>query len=298
MKRGILRMNKKRLRTMAVSAVTGCILLSLSVTTFANTGSGYTDYKAAVEATMLAKNATVAAQYEVTDKGAIILTGSSTQKLNNNDKSSKTSITVDGITKAFETSAVNGNSITKADGKYFSTNKSANKPERAQKMNISASSNTVKLAEMLVDTLVGDVKNQFVENGQTISVNLEGAQIPELVRLALSTAVENSNHTGEFKNNGKQGPGESMKPMMDNMPKLTNIDVKSISMTATVDGTTLKDNEFTVAVTGTDVNGVSHELVVKLNAKITDVGNTKIDAIDTTGQVVNTIDRADKSSNK
>ena len=291
-------MKKKGFRTIAVSAVTGCILLSLSATTFANTGSGYTDYKAAVEATMLAKNATVAAQYEVTDKGVIILSGNSTQKLDNKDKSSKTSITVDGITKAFETSAANGNFITKADGKYFSANKNANKPDRAQKDKISASSNTVKLAEMLADTLVGDVKNQFVENGQTISLNLEGAQIPELARLALSTAVENSNHTGEFQNNGKQGPDESMKPMMDKMPKLTNIDVKSIAMTATVDGTTLKDNEFTIVVTGTDVNGVSHELAVKLNAKITDVGNTKIDAIDTTGQVVNTIDRAEKPSNK
>jgi len=281
---------------MAVSAVTGCILLSLSATTFANTGSGYADYKAAVEATMLAKNATVSAQYEVTDKGVIILSGNSTQKLNNKDKSSKTSVTIGGITNAFESSAVNGTMITEADGKYFSTNKGNGKPGSDQRENLSTSSNTVKLAEMLADTLIGDVKNQFVENGQTISVNLEGAQIPELVKLALSTAAENSNHMDAAKNNGKMGPNEGMKPMMDTMPKLTNLDVKSIAMTATVDGTTLKDNEFTVEITGNDASGVAHEIALKVNAKITDVGSTKVEAIDTTGQQVSTIDRVDHSN--
>ena len=291
-------MKKKGFKTMAVSAVTGCLLLSIAATTFANTGSGYTDYKAAVEATLLAKNATVAAQYEVTDKGAIILSGNSTQKLNNKDKSSKTSITVGGITKAFESSAVNGSFITEADGQYFSTNKGAEKPDTDKRENLTSSSSTVKLAEMLADTLVGDVKNQFVENGQTISVNLEGAQIPELVRLALSTAAENSNHMGASKDNAKQDPNESMKPMMDNMPKLTNIDVKSIAMTATVDGTTLKDNDFTVAITGTDANGASHDMTLKITAKITDVGSTKVDAIDTTGKDVKTIDRTVQHGNK
>ena len=281
-------MKKKGFKTIAVSAVTGCILLSLSATTFANTGSGYGDYKAAVEATMLAKNATVVTQYEVTDQGAIILSGTSTQKLDNKDKSSQTSVTVGGVTKAFETSAVNGNVITEADGKYFSTTK-GNGTSNAQRENLTASSSTVKLAEMLADTLVGDVKNQFVENGQTISVNLQGAQIPELAQLALSAAAENSNQTGAYKNSAKQGPAESMKPMMDQMPKLTNINVTSLAMTATVDGTTLKDNDFTVAITGNDATGVAHEITIKLNANITDVGSTKIEAIDTTGQQVSTI---------
>ena len=291
-------MKKKGFKTVAVSAVAGCLLLGLSATTFADTGSGYGDYKAAVEATMLAKNATVSAQYEVTDKGVIILSGNSTQKLDNKNKSSKTSITVDGMTKAFETSAANGTSITKADGKYFSINKGNEKFHKGQSENLTTSSSTVKLAEMLADTLVGDVKNQFVKEGQTISVNLEGAQIPELVRLALSAAGEHSNSMQASKNNDEQGPAESMKPMMDIMPKLSNINVKSIAMVATVEGDTLKDNEFTVVITGTDANGVSQEIALKINAKITDVGNTKTDAIDTTGQEVKTIDRASQHGNK
>src|SRR5665648_18336 len=289
-------MKKKGFITIAVSAVTGCLLLSLSAVTFANTGSGYGDYKAAVEATMMAKNATVSAQYEVTDNKAITLSGNSTLMLDNKNKSSKTSITVAGLTKAFETSAVNGNSIMESDGKYFSTTKGNGKSDGDQRENLTASSSTVKLAEMLTDTLVGDVKGQFIENGQAISVNLKGDQIPQLARLALSAAAENSNHDGMYKNNDIQGPHASMKPMMDTMPKLTNIDVKSIAMTATVDGTTLKDNAFTVVITGKDASGVAHEITVKLNAKITDVGSTKIEAIDTTGKQVTTIDRAERGN--
>ena len=57
-----------------------------------------------------------------------------------------------------------------------------------------ASSSKAKLGEMILDTLVGDVKNQFVVDGDTISVNLEGAQIPELAKLAISAATEDVNN--------------------------------------------------------------------------------------------------------
>lgn len=290
-------MKKKGLKTMAVSAVAGSLLLAFSATAFAASGSGYESYKGAIKSTVLTENATVSAQFEVKDQGAIILSGNSLQKLDKENNSSKTNITVDGVTKAYETSAGDGKYVTNADGKYYSTNIGNEKFKKDKVENLSESSSTVKLAEMLTDTLVGDVKNQFVTNGQTISVNLEGAQIPELARLALSAAVENSSRV-ENSNNTKQGKDVSMKSVMDKMPKLSNIDVKSIAMTATVDGTTLKDNEFTVTITGQDANAVSHELTVTFNAKITDVGNTKIDAIDTTGKEVTTMDRADQSRNR
>lgn len=286
-------MKKKGFKTMAVSAVAGCLLLSLSVTTFANTGSGYASLKGAIESTMLTENKTITTQFEVKDDGVIILSRNSIKKVDGDNKSSENSITVDGMTKAFQTSEGNGILIKEADGKYYSVNKSDKKFE-----NLTASSSTVKLAEMLADTLVGDVKNQFVKDGETISVKLEGAQIPELTRLAFSAMTEKNSTRMEDKNNGNQVSDESMKLMMDKMPKLSNVNIKSIAMTATVDGNTLKDNEFAVAITGNDANGATHELTVMVNAKITDVGNTKADAIDTTGKEVTTIDRADQRRNR
>ena len=84
---------------------------------------------------------------------------------------------------------------------------------------------------------------------------------------------------------------------MDKLPKFSNIDIKSIDMTAKVDGNILIDNKITIVITGVDANGVAHELTVMLNAEITNVGSTKIDTIDTTGKNVQTINREDHQSN-
>ena len=283
-------MNKKGLKTMAVSAVAGCLLLTFSIAAFATSGLGYEAYKDAVKATMLTENATVSTQFEVKDNGATILSGEGVRKLDKKDRSSKTSIAVDGVSKTFESSTANGNYIMSTDGKYYTVNTADKKVGRDNGERLSSSGSMVKLAELLTDTLVGDVKNQFVKDGQTISVKLEGAQIPELARLALSAAVENRNDREKFGNSDVRGHDESMKSLMNKMPKLSNIDVKSIAMTATVDGNTLKDNKLTAAIAGQDANGASHEITVTLTAKISDVGNTKIVSIDTTGKEVSTID--------
>jgi len=172
-------MKKKGFKTMAVSAVAGCLLLSLSITAFATSGSGYETYKDAFKSTVLTENVTVSTQIEVTDNGTIILSGESIKKLDEKSSSSKTSITVGEISKEYESSVNNGNYVVNTDGKYYTVNKSDEKFGRDHREKLT-SSNTIKLAEMLTDTLVGDVKNQFVKDGETISVNLEGAQIPEL----------------------------------------------------------------------------------------------------------------------
>jgi len=286
-------MKNKRFKTIAITALAGCLLLTMSITAFASSGSGYENYKGAVKSTIFAKNATVNAQFEVKDNGSIILTGDSNIKLDNENSSSKTNFTVDKISKVLETSKDNGTIIKNTDGKYYITKKGSEQSNKNERENLSASSSTVKLAEMVADTLAGDVKNQFVKDGQTINVNLTGAQIPELARLALSAAVENTGRIGDK----HQSNDANLKSLMDKLPKLSNIDIKSIDMTATVDGNILKSNKVTVVITGVDANGVAHEISVMLNGEITNVGSTKIDTIDTTGKNVQTINREDHQSN-
>ncbi|MBR0598466.1 hypothetical protein [Sinanaerobacter chloroacetimidivorans] len=287
-------MNKKRLKTIAATAVAGCLLLTMSVTAFAASGSGYESYKNAVESTILAQNATVDAQFEVKDNGSVILSGNSNVKLDNENSSSKTTLTADGVTKTFATSKdeSTGAFIRSVDDQYYVMQKDNEKQNADQKENdkLTASSSTVKLAEMLADTLAGDVKNQFVKNGQTVSLNLEGSQIPELAKLAVSAAAENNGRI-EKEHNGDSADQASLKTLMDRIPKLSNTDVKSVSMTATVDGNLLKNNVATVVITGTDASGSTHELSIMIKGDISNVGNTKIDTIDTTGKNVTTISR-------
>lgn len=293
-------MNKKRLKTLAVTAAAGCLLLTMSVTAFASTGSGYESYKSAVESTILAQNATVDAQFEVKDNGLTILSGSSSVKLDNENSSSQTNLTVDGVSKTYATSrdVANGTFVSEANGQYYVMQKPNDKSDsnKGENDKLTASSSTVKLAEMLADTLAGDVKNQFVKDGQTISLNLEGSQIPELAKLAISAAAENSGRMEK----GHHGDGvdeASLKPLMDKLPKLSNTDVKSISMTAAVDGNVLKNNETTVVITGTDASGKAHELSIMVKGDVSNIGSTKIDTIDTTGKDVKTISRNDHQEN-
>lgn len=287
-------MNRKRLKTIVATAAAGCLLLTMSVTAFASSGSGYESYKNAVESTILAQNATVDAQFEVKDNGLVILSGSSNVKLDNENSSSQTTLTADGVTKTFAASRdeTTGTFVSRVDDKYYMMQKDNEKQDADQEENdkLTASSSTVKLAEMLADTLAGDVKNQFVKDGQTVSLNLQGSQIPELAKLAVSAAAENNGRI-EKEHNGDSADAASLKTLMDQIPKLSNTDVKSVSMTATVDGNLLKNNVATVVITGTDTSGSTHELSIMIKGDISNVGNTKIDTIDTTGKNVTTISR-------
>lgn len=291
-------MISKKFKTIVGSAVAGGVLLALSVTAFASSSSGYESYKTAVKSIITTENATIDAQYEVQDNGTVIFSGDTIQKLDNENTSSKTSTTVDGTSKTYESSNANGNLIIDNDGNYYQINKDNNKTGKDAREKFSESSSSVKLAELVTDTLVGDVKNQFIQDGNNISINLEGGQIPELAKLAVSAAVENSDREKAHNNNNKIGRDEDLKAVMDKVPSLSNIDVKSISMTATVDGDTLKDNNVTAVITGTDANGTSHELTLTLEAKISDVGNTKADTIDVTGKQVTTISGKEQHSNQ
>ena len=291
-------MISKKLKTIVGSAVAGGVLLALSATAFASSSSGYESYKTAVKSIVTTENATIDAQYEVKDNGTVIFSGDTIQKLDNENRSSKTSTTIDGTSKTYESSNANGTFIIDNDGNYYQMNKGNNKAGKDEKEKLSESSSSVKLAELVTDTLVGDVKNQFIQDGDKINVNLEGEQIPELAKLAVSAAVENSDREKAHNNSDKIGRDGDLKAVMDKVPGLSNIDVKSISMTATVDGDTLKDNNVTAVITGTDTNGTSHELTLTLDAKISDVGNTKADTIDVTGKQVTTIAGKEQHSNQ
>lgn len=284
-------MKGKRLKITVIALIIGCLLLSYSFMAFASSGSGYETYKNAVVSTLLAKNSTIDAQFVVTDNGNTVLSGTTTQKFDNGNTSSITSLNIAGITQNFESSFDNGNLITEVNGKYYSLK--GRKFDRMEKL--TSSSSTVKLAEVIADTLVGNVKNDFVENGQTISLNLQGSQIPELAKLAISAMAENvdriKNHSDMYNtNNGML----NMKDMMSLIPVLSNIDVKSIGLTATVDGNVLKSNEFNIAISGTDSNGTTHNITLTVIAKINNVGTTKIDTIDTTGKQVINVNNVDR----
>ncbi|SFD31100.1 hypothetical protein [Clostridium uliginosum] len=279
-------MKSKKIKTIMVTALTGCMLLSVTVAASANGVSGYETYKSAAKNIAVTSNGTLSTSFEVKDNGNTNISGTNVEKLEGANNSSSTKIKIGDVTKETETSRIDGKTIVK-DGENYSsrTNNDKMKNDKIEKK-FDASSSKAKLGEMVLDTLVGDVKNQFVVDGDTISVNLEGAQIPELAKLAISAAAEEGNSKKDNKDeSGKDGLKEALK----SIPNLKNIDVKSLSMTAKVNGSTLTENDFKIVITGDDESGVSHEIEVSVNNTISDVNSTKADSIDTTGKQVQAI---------
>jgi len=282
----------KKIKTIMVTALTGCMLLSVTVVASANGASGYETYKSAAKNIASTDNATFSTSFEVKDNGNINTSGTSVEKLENSNSSSITNIKIGDVTKETETSRIDGKSIVKDGENYYSRDNTSKAKNVRMEKKFDASSSRAKLGEMVLDTLVGDVKNQFVVDGDTISVNLEGAQIPELAKLAISAASEEANNKKD--NNKGEAGKDGLKEALKSIPNLKNIDVKSLSMTAKVDGSTLTDNSFKIVITGDDESGVSHEIEVSTDTAISGVNSTKADSIDTTGKQVQSMQTKEK----
>jgi hypothetical protein len=285
-------MKSKKIKTIVITAVTGCMLLSVTVVASANGASGYQTYKDAMKNIVVAQNATISTTFSVKDNGNTTISGTGVEKLEGTNNSSDTKITIGSTTKDVETSSVNGQTIVKDGENYYSRAGNDKMRNANMEKKFDESSSKTKLGEMVLDTLVGDVKNQFVVDGDTISVKLEGAQIPELAKLAISAAVEekNSKKANDKVDTGKDG----MKEAFNTIPNLKNVDIKSLSMTAKVDGNNLTDNAFKIVITGEDESGVAHEFEVSSDFVITNVNSTKADSIDITGKQIQTVQNKER----
>ena len=287
-------MKSKKIKTIMLTALTGCALLSVTVVALASGTSGYETYKSAAKNLVVTSNATISTSFEVKDNGTSDISGTGVEKLDGTNNSSITNIKIGDVTKETETSRIDGKTILKDGENYYYRDGKVNEKNNRMEKKFDASSSRAKLGEMVLDTLVGDVKNQFVVDGDTISVNLEGSQIPELAKLAISAAAEEQNN--KKANNKVEAGKDGLKEALNSIPNLKNIDVKSLSMTAKVDGNTLTDNSFKIVITGDDESGVSHEVEVSVDAAISAVNSTKADSIDTTGKQVQTMQN--KMNNK
>jgi hypothetical protein len=277
-------MKSKKIKTIVITAVTGCMLLSVTIVASANGATGYQTYKESLKNIVATKNATITTTFSVKDNGNTTISEVGVEKLEGVNNSSNTKITTGSTTKEVETSRIDGQTIVKDGEIYYSGTNNDKMKNKNMEKKIDESSSKTKLGEMIIDTLVGDVKNQFVVDGDTISVNLEGAQIPELAKLAISAAAEEQNNKKD-NNKGEVGK-DGLKDALKSIPNLKNVDIKSLSMTAKVNGSTLTDNSFKIVITGDDESGVSHEFEVSADTTISGVNSTKADSIDTTGKQV------------
>lgn len=242
-------------------------------------GSAYQNYKNAAMQTIKEQNMTVNADLTVRQDGQIILTGNTLLQMNGDSLYSNCRMQANGEVTDIETSVAQGTAIVRAGGQYSLVNFSSK--EENELMNLSP--NSMKLMEMVADLLVGDVKTHFTGDSNTVSVSLEGAQIPELLNVAAAAMAEHStdlsNRASKVSDNTHELFGNTLK----DLPIMETVQIKSIRLNAILQNGYLQNNDVTIILSGTDNSGTTHELEINGSNTISDIGSTTPDTIDTTG---------------
>jgi len=275
-------MMKKRVSKLAIAGLlVGCLTIGGIGTVAMASGNAYQDYKNAALQTVSARNMTVSTSLNVKEDAAVLIAGDTITQTDGKNSYSSSKMQVNGETVDLEQAQSADKIITRNGDEYTSTTLDSRYSDYDRE-NLSNSSSSVKLMGMVTDLLVGDVKTHFTTSGDTITVNLEGAQIPELVNVAASAMVEQS----AASKNKTQYPDEVFGDVLQNLSITQNVKVKSISLTGKVESGYLSDSDITIVLTGTDSAGTSHEVELKAQSKVSDVGSTSVNTIDTAGKTV------------
>ena len=131
-----------------------------------------------------------------------------------------------------------------------------------------------RLLNALIDLVAGDTKSHFRSDNDTISVNLEGAQIPEIAQLLLSV-VEEENRGQNYlhKSDSAVVIEQCIGDLKDLRFELIRAEIGFINgepWNARIDA----------MMSGMDINGVKHTLKVEGTVEQSDVGSTVADKID------------------
>ena len=131
---------------------------------------------------------------------------------------------------------------------------------------------TKKLMEMVADILAGDIKTHFTGSGDKVQVNLEGAQIPEIMNVALNALAETNNKDMHYTD-----PDSLEGVLFDAM---TGMDIakelrfKSASYTGELTDGILSMNSARLVITGTDKSGNIHEIEIEFTGELSEIGTT------------------------
>ncbi|MCR5482081.1 MAG: hypothetical protein K6F52_04730 [Clostridia bacterium] len=264
-------MNGRGKRLLALG-LAGCLILGTTVFSLASETSGYEAYKDALKKTamMSSTDDSYSVIIKVKDNGESVI--ESTSK-HDEDKAAKTAseetiIKVNGketvIKKEYKDGKMyvdcNGNASVE-DYIYFydDANGEIRSENEVGTEDLDFSSNGMKLAEMIFDTLVGDTKSHFVKDGNIVYVNLDDAQIPELAKLAAITMIEQLDYI-QVENTDDSDVCEQdiVTATAEVIPKLKNIEINKLAMNSDITGGILHENDFRMIYTGVDAKGVSH----------------------------------------
>ena len=227
-------------------------------------GNPYENYKSAVVNTISEDNLTVNAAVQMKQNGKVIASGSAVYEK------------AVGVQYAGITADVSGQSMVqeeysdcnikvKSDGSRY-TEKSRKEKRDENEM---LTPNMIKLAEMTADLFVGDLSNQFVSHGDTISVSLTDVQIPEIANVAASAFTEMN--AGTNNENGKNDLGDIL---LQEFPITQNARIESVTMDADIAKGNLSAQNMTIVISGQTSDGKDTQIDITINANVIHTGTS------------------------
>ncbi len=290
-------MNKK-LAMIGAGVVAGSVLLMSSVYAGVGSAPGYEAYKTAIKKTASIDNVTRSVKVSVEDNGLQLFQAASAMKSSDDAFSGFVEIRLpDEETQDLRFYRQDGKQIVKSsESDVYRILKPGDEAHGRFKTSGDEAkfhdSGFAKEAEKVIDTLVGNLKNDVVLNkdgdNQKISLSLEGSRIPALANAIGSLLVKasGSDRVEEPKASADNPLGIDLRGLKDSLPELTEeIRIDSVTLTADVnaDGLIAKQTA-ELRISGKDAEGSRHEAAVKLEAELSDYGATTPDTVDLTGK--------------
>lgn len=234
-------------------------------------GNPYENYKSAVVNTISEDNLTVNAAVQMKQNGKVIASGNAVYEKSAGVQYASVVADVAGQNMIQEEYS-DCNIKVKSDGSRYT--KKSRKEKRDE--NEMLTPNMIKLAEMTADLFVGDLSNQFVSHGDTISVSLTDVQIPEIANVAASAFTEMN--AGINNENGKNDLGDIL---LQEFPITQNARIESVTMDADIAKGNLSAQNMTIVISGQTSDGKDTQIDITINANVSDIGSTTPQMIDT-----------------
>lgn len=296
-------MNKRAKIGIAIGA-SSIVMLTSAYAAMADS-SGYDAYKSAVKQTHAAKNMTASFDVTVTDNGQQAIEVTSTAKMNHEARQSSSQITLKSAEK------------TETVELFRQPDKTVVKTGTSDVYNVIAmgdrlmnhmkkfdqSSGHQQDMEKVMDALFKNLDNYMMvdakaDGSKQISLQMAEGQVPAAANAIGSMLLKSAGEHHNRMNFGQQDENplvQDMRAFHDQLPKLTqDVQIKQVEAQAIVD----KDNyldaqEATLVISGKDAAGQSHEVVIHVQADLSNVGQTTVDAFDLTGKTVKEISPAE-----
>lgn len=298
---------KKTKNVAIVCAVTGACVLTTAAFASYQTANGYDTLKKSILNTIDYTNCTISASAKMNFDDTELMNGSLLHKFDANNKISYNKSTESGI----GTSDSSSEWYYTDDYRYYydidnyfvkypnSYSSFQNNLWGIDDTDRKTADKVIKFMEVAADTVVGDLRNNFVctedtDDHASYSITLDSVQIPEIVNAGLSMIFSISNNSTYM----VYEDGESVEysytedDLQYYVAKLGNdpvVDTLNLNYSVNKDGS-FRDGNLTVVFKGADSSGESHNMTFNIDLAISDIGATTITPVEETGAAIKTYD--------